>query len=139
MKSGSFNCATMNSASSCVSSRRLRRSVSSTRARGSGGNKQLANVLGDAAAQRTERVTAFEGRDDAALRMGARRGDDLARHPGIVGLGELQAGERIFAMRIEAGRNVDQLGTMLFQRGQPVIAHRCAEGIAAAPRRERNV
>src|SRR5438876_9254631 len=107
-----------------VSSRRSRWSVSSTRR--SGGNKQLANMLGDAAAERTERVTAFEGRDDAALRVGARRGDDLARHPGIVGVGELQAGERIFAMRIEAGRNVYQLGTMLFQRGQPVIAHRCA-------------
>src|SRR4029434_1878064 len=136
-KAGSLSCATMNSASASVSSRRRRRSVSSTRPRLSGGDEKLANVLGGAAAARVERVPAFERGDDAALRMPAGDSDELARHPRIVVFDELEARQRIFAVRIEAGRDVNQLWTMLIQRRQPVVAHRGAERVAAATRRER--
>src|SRR4029450_2520127 len=112
-KAGSLSCATMNSASASVSSRRRRRLVSSTRPRLSGGDQKLAHVLGGAAAERAERATAFERGDDAPLRMPAGDGDEPARHPGIVVLDELEARQRIFAVRIEAGRNVNQLWTML--------------------------
>ena len=63
----------------------------------------------------------------------------LARHPRVVGLGELEARERILAVRVESGRHVDDLRPVALERGQPALAHRLAERVAAAARRQRDV
>ena len=67
----------------------------------SGGDKKLANMLRDAAAERAERVAAFERRDDASLRMCAGHGDQLLQMGAFVFDPEardkiyVQAGQRI--------------------------------------------
>src|SRR5260221_5306429 len=105
MKARSLSWATMKSASSIVSSRRRRRAVSSTLPLTSRRDKKLANVLGDAAPERGERIAALERGDDPALGMGPRHRDQLARHPRVIGFGELETRQRILAVRVETGRN----------------------------------
>ena len=101
--------------------------------------EQHADVLGGAASQRRQRVAAFERRYDAPLRMA--RGDrhQLARDPRVVGLGELETGQRILAMRVEAGRDENELRPVRLERRQPAVDDRRAEGIAAVAGRKRNV
>ena len=57
--------------------------------------------------------------------------DELLRHPRVVGFGELEARERILAMRVEAGGDEDHLRLEFLERGQPAIGHRGAELVAA--------
>ena len=53
--------------------------------------------------------------------------DELARHPRVVGVGELESRERVLAVGVEAGRDEDELRAMALERRQPVVA---------SPRRE---
>ena len=93
----------------------------------------------DAAPQRRQRVAAFERRDEPAAACLCASADQLARHPGVVGLGELETRERILAVRVESRRHVDDLRPVAFERRQPVLAHRLAERVAAAAGRQRDV
>ena len=54
-------------------------------------------------------VAAFEHRDDAAV--AAMRGNlhELRRNPGKISLGEIEAGERVAPMRVEARRDDDKI------------------------------
>ncbi len=69
------------------------------------------------------------------------RGDreELARHPRVVGLGQLQVRERVLAVGVESRRHVEDLRPVRLERGEPVLAHRLAERVAPAARRERDV
>jgi hypothetical protein len=66
-------------------------------------------------------------------------GDQLACHPHVVVLGELQSGQRILPVRIEAGGDENQFRLVAFKRRQPVVDDGVAELRAAAACRERNV
>ena len=69
-----------------------------------------------AAAERRQRITAFERRYDATASVTLRDGHHLRGNPGVVAVGQLEIGERIFAVRIEARRNENDLGTMTVER-----------------------
>ena len=59
--------------------------------------------------ERVEIVTPFKERDNASARMPHGQRSEFVRHPGIVAGLQLQFGERIVLMRIEACRDDQQL------------------------------
>ena len=69
------------------------------------------------------------------------RGDrhELARHPGVIRVGKLESRERILAVRIESGRDEQDLRLVPFERRQPVLAHGGAKLLASGTRRQRDV
>jgi len=77
--------------------------------------------------QRFEIVTAFQHRDDAALRAHVGDRHDLARHPAEIRLDQVQVGERVAPMRIEACRYHDQVGLEIPQPGQNDLLEGFAE------------
>src|SRR5206468_4015756 len=52
---------------------------------------------------------------------------------------ELESRERILMVSVESRRDVDDLGPVLFQSGEPMVAHRIAEPVAAGPGGKRDV
>ena len=68
--------------------------------------------------QAFEVVAAFEHRDHAALRGLVGDLHDLAGGPAEVLLDELQIGERVALVRVEAGRDDDQFGAERGSRGR---------------------
>ena len=77
--------------------------------------------------QAFEVVAAFEHRNHAAV--GAWVGDvhELFRYPVEIGLDQLQVGERIAPVRVEAGRDDDEIGAKFFSRGRITDLERLAE------------
>ena len=76
-------------------------------------------MFGGAPPQCRQRVAALQRRHDPSFRVLGGDLCDFARDPCVVGLGQLEVGERILAVRVESGRDQDQLRAMLFERGQP--------------------
>ena len=70
---------------------------------------QRGDMRGDRARQALQIVAAFQHRDDAAARRSSRRPPSASRHPGEIGLDQIEIGERIARMRVEAGRNHQQV------------------------------
>src|SRR5450631_3104723 len=100
---------------------------------------ESAQMRDRASSQRRQRVATLERGNDAALRVARRHGNDLRGYPGEVRVGELEIGQRIFAMRIEAGRDEQDFGPMRFECRQATIGEGGAEGGAAAARRQRHI
>ena len=92
-----------------------------------------------AAPQRRQFIAAFQDRYDAALRVSFRDAFQRLRHPHIVRFGEPQHRHVVVAVRVESGRDQQQLGLETFQRGQPVLGHRSAEPFPACPGGERHI
>jgi len=65
--------------------------------------------------------------------------DQFAGDPGIVVGIQHQLGQRIAAVRVEAGGDDQQFGREGIEGGQQVIALGAAEGFAAASGRERSI
>ena len=63
----------------------------------------------------------------------------LLRHPGKIRFEEIQAGERIAHVGVEAGRDDDEIGRKPFEPRQDHALHRFAELVAAVARAERRV
>src|SRR5580658_3126974 len=68
--------------------------------------------------ERVEVVAAFERGDDATLAMARRHGHEALGDPGIVLLDEHELRQRIGAMRVEAGRDENDVGAEILERGQ---------------------
>ncbi len=67
-------------------------------------------MRGDRIAERLEIVAAFEQRDDAAAGVAIGDLHDLLRRPGKIRFLEIDVGERIAVVGVEAGRDDDELG-----------------------------
>src|SRR3954462_15430228 len=65
--------------------------------------------------QRPQVVAAFEHADDLAAAVNVRDVDELARHLLERVFAELDVGERVFAMAVEAGGNKQQLGAEMVE------------------------
>ena len=91
----------------------------------------------DGAGESFEVVAAFEKRDDAALRVSFRDLHQLRRRPGKIRFDKIETAERIEAMRVEAGRNDDQIRAKRFDARQKPRFHRLPEHRAIVARGER--
>src|SRR5450755_1245589 len=71
---------------------------------------ERAHVRGGTPAERRQRIAALERRHDAAFGMAGRDGCDPRRDPRVIVVGELEIGQRVLTVRIEAGRDENDLG-----------------------------
>ena len=86
-----------------------------------------------------EVVAAFENRDDAAL--GVFFGDlhQLRRRPGKIRFDKIETAERIETMRVEAGRDDDQIRAKRVNPGKKPCFHRLPEHCAIVAGGERRI
>src|SRR3984893_2008229 len=90
---------------------------------------QRADMGGDGFRKPFEIVAALQHRDDAALGVLVGERHQLLRDPGIIGLQEIEIGEGVARMRVEARGDHDEVG---MERIQP-WADRDIEGLAKLP------
>ena len=81
-------------------------------------------MLYRAAAERGERIAAFEHRDHAAAGVAIGNGLHLLGYPGVVGIGEAQHRHVVLGVRVEAGGEDDELGLEALERRQPDFVDR---------------
>src|SRR5579862_2758385 len=86
-----------------------------------------------------EIVAALKGRDHSALGVPAGNLQQLLTHPGVIGFVEQQLRERVALMRVEPGRDYDQLGSERVERRQDLAAEAEAELARAGHRRQRHI
>src|SRR5262245_19738468 len=101
------------------------------------GLHQRLDVHADGFGERGQVVAAFEHGNETAGRVPVGEIGDLARRPGEVGLNEPQIGQGIILVGIKAGRDQDQVGRKVLQRGQQPRLKRLLEAIAAITRSQR--
>src|SRR6516162_5341595 len=88
---------------------------------------QRLHLAGDRIAERPQIITTLEQRDDVAA--GPLVGDvhELLRHPDEVGFGEIDVGERIARVGVEAGRDDNEFGPKVAQPRQDACRKRGVE------------
>ncbi len=82
---------------------------------------------GGARRERVEIVAALERRDDAPVAMPRGAGGQPLGDPGEIGIRQQQLGERVGAMRVEAGGDQDEIGPKILERGQDDLVESAAE------------
>jgi hypothetical protein len=93
----------------------------------------------DGAREPFEVIAALEQRDDAAAAAFARNLHQPARRPGEIGLDEIEAPERIEAVRVEARRNDEEVGAERLDARQDRGLERLAKGFAAVAGAQRRI
>ena len=94
---------------------------------------------GDRIAQRLQIVAAFEQRDDAAAGAGVGDVHQLFRRPGEVLFGEVEIGERVAVMRVEARGNDHELGSVFIEPRQDAVLESGLELVAVVARAQRRI
>src|SRR5437868_12741204 len=88
---------------------------------------QRLDMHGDRSGQRAYVIAALEHRHNAAFGMFVSDIHEIERGPDEILLGKIEAAQRILAMRIEAGRDDDEIGAQGIERRQDRRSHGGAE------------
>src|SRR3984893_6913712 len=93
-------------------------------------------MRGGGAGEACEVVAAFENRNDASLRVSLRDHHHPCGRPGKIRFDKIETAERIETMRVEAGRDDDQIRAKRCYTGQKPCFHRLPEHRAIVARGE---
>src|SRR5215471_9923374 len=89
--------------------------------------RQSTDMGRDRFLQALQIITALEHRNNAPLRGFVGKVHQPARHPAEILRLQVEGGERIAVMRIEAGRDHDQFGGVFLQMRQDAVFEGCVE------------
>ena len=100
---------------------------------------QRLDMRRDGAGEPFEMIATFENRDDAALRVSLGNFHEPLRRPGKIRFDKIETAKRIETMRVEAGRDDDQIRAKRVNLGKKSCFHRLPEHHAIVTRGERRI